>query len=116
MNTRGWSHHGDRFAGAVATQHPDKPTAREGAAYSIPKSVGRVATLFVHWQADHPALLRAGSSVKWAIGKRPPSEAYHWRERLLTERLMRDFTTVHERVLLLLRDMIEAGDTEPSHG
>lgn len=43
-------------------------------------------------------------------------EAYRWRKRLLTERLMRNITEKHERALLHLRSLIEGGDDQPSHG
>jgi hypothetical protein len=43
-------------------------------------------------------------------------DTFLWRERLLTERLIRNITMPHERVLLYLRDLIEAGHDEPSHG
>jgi hypothetical protein len=43
-------------------------------------------------------------------------DTFLWRERLLTERLIRNITMPHERVLLYLRDVIEAGHDEPSHG
>jgi hypothetical protein len=42
-------------------------------------------------------------------------DAFLWRERLLTERLMRNITVVHERILLHLHSLIESGDAEPSH-
>jgi hypothetical protein len=44
------------------------------------------------------------------------NDAFLWRERLLTERLMHNITEKHERALLYLRALIEAGDAEPSQG
>src|SRR5215472_2409571 len=43
-------------------------------------------------------------------------DAFLWRQRLLTERLMHNVTEKHERALLYLREMIEAGHDQPSHG
>jgi hypothetical protein len=43
-------------------------------------------------------------------------DTFLWRERLLTERLMRNITEKHERALLYLHALIEAGHNEPSHG
>lgn len=43
-------------------------------------------------------------------------DAFLWRQRLLAERLMKNVTEKHERALLYLRDLIDAGHAEPSHG
>ena len=60
-----------------------------------------------------PAVPTLLDQLRQSLGS---DDTFLWRERLLTERLMRNITEKHERALLYLRDLIEAGDDQPSHG
>jgi hypothetical protein len=43
-------------------------------------------------------------------------DIFLWRQRLLQERLMRNITEKHERALLFVRELVDAGHSEPAHG
>jgi hypothetical protein len=59
-----------------------------------------------------PADLSLLEQLRASLGS---NETFLWRQRLLTERLMRNITVVHERILLHLHSLIEGGEAEPSH-
>jgi DNA-binding MarR family transcriptional regulator len=59
-----------------------------------------------------PAVPTLLDQLRQSLGS---GDTFLWRKRLLTERLMRNITEKHERALLYLRDLIEAGDDQPSH-
>jgi DNA-binding transcriptional MocR family regulator len=60
-----------------------------------------------------PAIPTLLDQLRQSLGS---NDTFLWRERLLSERLMHNITEKHERALLYLRDLIEAGDDQPSHG
>ena len=59
-----------------------------------------------------PAVPTLLDQLRQSLGS---DDTFLWRKRLLTERLMRNITEKHERALLYLRDLIKAGDDQPSH-
>jgi hypothetical protein len=60
-----------------------------------------------------PSALTLLDQLRLSLGT---DDAFVWRQRLLTERLIRNITEKHERALLYLRGLIEAGHDQPSHG
>jgi hypothetical protein len=59
-----------------------------------------------------PAAATLRDQLRLSLGS---NDAFLWRERLLTERLMRNITALHEHVLLYVRELVDGGTDQFRH-